>query len=172
VESPRLSLTEWAVLTALTERPAHPFAVARLLAEDGELGRVLTVRRPLVYRAFARLEATGLCRADHTEPGEGGPERTVYRATTRGRRLIAKWLSQPVTHVRDLRLEFLLKVRLTVRAGGSPLPLIESQRAALAAAFAVLAGVREDTDEVGLWRRHSAAAAKAFLDDLAGRWRG
>ena len=100
MESPRLSLTEWAVLTALTERPAHPFAVARLLAEDGELGRVLTVRRPLVYRAFARLEATGLCRADHTEPGEGGPERTVYRATTRGRRLIAKWLSQPVTRTR------------------------------------------------------------------------
>jgi DNA-binding PadR family transcriptional regulator len=172
VESPRLSLTEWAVLAALTERPAHPFAVARLLAEDGELGRVLTVRRPLVYRAFARLEATGLCRADHTEPGEGGPERTVYRVTAAGRGLMAEWLSQPVSHVRDLRLEFLLKMRLTGRAGASPLSLIESQRAALAPTFAALAEAGQEADEVGLWRRHSAVAAKAFLDDLAGRYQG
>ena len=117
MDAPRLSLTEWAVLAVLAERPAHPFAVARLLGEDGELGRVLTVRRPLVYRAAERLAAAGLCRPDHTEPGEGGPERTVYRATPAGRRALAKWLAEPVTRVRDLRLEFLLKVRLTRRAG-------------------------------------------------------
>jgi DNA-binding PadR family transcriptional regulator len=172
VPAPRPSLTEWAVLAALTERPAHPFAVARLLGEDGELGRVLTVRRPLVYRAFQRLEAAGLCRADHTEPGSGGPERTVYRVTPAGRRLLADWLAQPVVHVRGLRLEFLLKVRLTVRAGRSPLPLVEAQQAVLTPAFAALTGDQRDGDEVGLWRHHNAAAARAFLDDLATRYRG
>lgn len=159
------------MLAALAERPAHPFAVARLLAQDGELGRVLTVRRPLVYRAAERLAAAGLCRPDHTEPGEGGPERTVYRVTAAGRRALAKWLAEPVIRVRDLRLEFLLKVRLTRRAGRSPLPLVRAQREALAARLEVLAVGAESGDEVALWRRHNAAAAQAFLEELEGRWR-
>ena len=167
----RVSLTEWAVLAAVAERPAHPFAVARLLGKDGDLGRVLTLRRPLVYRAADRLVAAGLCRPDHTEPGEGGPERTIYRATPAGRRALAKWLGEPVSHVRDLRTEFLLKMRLTVRAGRSPLPLVEAQQAALAPRFARLAAVPVAEDEVSLWRHHNAAAAKAFLDDLAARFR-
>jgi PadR family transcriptional regulator AphA len=168
----RLSLTEWAVLAALAERPAHPFAVARLLAQDGELGRVLTVRRPLVYRAAQRLAEAGLCRPDHTEPGEGGPERTVYRATPAGRRALAKWLAEPVTRVRDLRLEFLLKVRLIRRTGDSPLGLVRAQRAALGARLEVLAVGAESGDEVALWRRHNAAAAQAFLEELEGRSSG
>jgi PadR family transcriptional regulator AphA len=156
------------VLAVLAERPAHPFAVARLLAQDGELGRVLTVRRPLVYRAAERLAAAGLCRPDHTEPGAGGPERTVYRATPAGRRALAKWLAEPVTRVRDLRLAFLLKVRLIRRAGGSPLSLVRAQREVLAPRFEALAA-GEDGDEVALWRRHSARAARAYLQDLEGR---
>jgi DNA-binding PadR family transcriptional regulator len=163
-----LSLTEWAVLAALAEKPAHTFAVARLLAEDGELGRVITVRRPLVYRAAERLAAAGLCRPDHTEPGEGGPERTVYRATPAGRRLLAKWLAEPVARVRDLRLEFLLKVRLTRRAGKSPLPLVRAQRATLAARLEALA-TGDAEDEVALWRQHSARAAQEFLEELERR---
>lgn len=166
-----LSLTEWAVLAALAERPAHPFAVARLLAEDGELGRILTVRRPLVYRAAERLAAAGLCRPDHTEPGAGGPERTVYRVTAAGRRALAAWLAAPVARVRDLRLEFLLKVRLTRRAGGSALALVQAQQAALGPRLAGLAS-GEGGDEVALWRRHNARAAQEFLDDLEGRLGG
>ena len=165
----RLSLTEWAVLAVLAERPAHPFAVARLLGKDGDLGRVLTLRRPLVYRAADRLAGAGLCRPDHTEPGEGGPERTVYRATRAGRRALAAWLAEPVYHIRDLRTEFLLKLRLTVRAGRSPLPLVRAQQAALAPTFAGLATAPAGEDEVSLWRHHNAAAAEAFLEDLAAR---
>ena len=166
----RISLAEWAVLATLAERPAHLFAVARLLAKDGDLGRVLTLRRPLVYRAADRLAANGLCRPDHSEPGEGGPERTVYRITAAGRRALERWLGEPVAHVRDLRTEFLLKVLLAVRAGRSPLALVEAQQAALAPTFAGLAA-SGGHDEVSLWRQHNAAGAKAFLDDLAARFR-
>jgi DNA-binding PadR family transcriptional regulator len=167
----RLSLTEWAVLAVLAERPAHPFAVTRLLGKGGELGQILTVRRPLVYRAADRLATAGLCRPDHTEPGEGGPERTVYRVTTAGRRALAHWLREPVPRIRDLRPEFLLKVRLTGRAGHSALPLVEAQRAALDPAFARLTAPEASQDEVTLWRRHTVAATKAYLDALAARLR-
>lgn len=167
----QLSLTEWVVLAILAERPAHPFAVARLLAKNGELGQLLTVRRPLVYRAADRLAGAGLCRPDHTEPGEGGPERTIYRVTPAGRRALAAWLREPVPRIRDMRPEFLLKVRLTVRAGVSALPLVEAQQAALAPAFSRLAGLQAGEDEVSLWRRHTVAATRAYLEDLAARLR-
>ena len=114
------------------------------------------------------MAAAGLCRPDHTEPGAGGPERTVYRATRAGRRVLAKWLAEPVSRVRDLRLEFLLKVRLTRRAGRSPLGLVQAQRAALAPRLGALSAGEED-DEVALWRRHSARSARGFLEDLEGR---
>ncbi|MBM3696376.1 MAG: PadR family transcriptional regulator [Actinobacteria bacterium] len=163
----RLSLTEWAVLAALAERPAHPFAVARLLREDGDVGRVLTVRRPLVYRAAERLAAAGMCRPVRREPGEGGPERTVYRATSAGRRALEEWLAEPVSRVRDLRLAFLLKVRLTRRAGRSPLPLVRAQRLALAPRLGALAATNTPpAEEIALWRWHGARAAQAFLEDL------
>lgn len=167
----RVSLTEWAVLAALAEHPAHPFAIARLFSREGDLGRVLTLPRPLVYRAADRLAAAGLCRPDHVEPGEGGPERTIYRITPAGRRALARWLMEPVRHVRHLRTEFLLKVRITVRAGRSPLALVEAQQAALAPTFTVLAAPAPGGDEVSLWRQHSAGAAAAFLEDLASRVR-
>jgi len=169
VEEP--SLTEWVVLAILAEGPAHPFAVARQLSRAGELGQLLTVRRPLVYRAAERLTAGGLCRPDHTEPGVGGPERTVYRATSAGREALARWLSEPVGRIRDLRPEFLLKVRLTIRAGQSPLALAEAQQAALAPAVARLTAADTGGDEVSLWRRHMAAAAGAYLADLAAHLR-
>ena len=167
----RLSLTEWAVLAVVAERPAHPFAVARTLGKGGNLGEVLRVRRPLVYRAADRLVAAGLCRPDHSEPGEGGPERTVYRATVAGRRALAEWLSEPVPRIRDLRPEFLLKVRFTLRAGRSPLALVEAQQRVLAPTLARFAADSPAQDEVSLWRHHTATATRAYLEDLATRFR-
>ena len=54
--------------------PAHPFALSRLLGGGGPLGKVLTVRRPLVYRAVERLAHDGLIERERTEPGEAGPQ--------------------------------------------------------------------------------------------------
>lgn len=163
-----LSVTEWAVLALLTEGPAHGFALARELRPDGDLGRVLTVHRPLVYRALDRLVAAGLAEPASTEPGDGGPDRTIHRATRRGRRAVDRWLRRPVGHVRDLRIEFLVKLRLTRRRGRDIGPLVVAQQAALAHTFEQILGRPVDGDDVDRWRRHSAAAARSFLDDLAG----
>jgi DNA-binding PadR family transcriptional regulator len=162
-------LAEWAVLGLLAEGPAHPFALARQLGAGGPLGRVMTVRRPLVYRAVERLEAGGLVARDRTEPGEAGPERTVYRVTPAGRRLFDGWIAEPVAHVRDLRLAFLLKLLLLRRSGRSPAGLVEAQRSVLSATLARLAELPEDPDAVDLWRHHNAVAVAGFLADVAGR---
>lgn len=167
MEDPDLSLNEWVVLALLAEGPAHGFALARELEAGSDLGRILTVRRPLVYRALDRVVTAGLAEPHHTEPGTAGPNRTVHVVTTTGRRAVRRWLDRPVDHVRDLRIEFLAKLRLRARSGRDPAELVVAQRRALADTLEGLLALEDGADEVDLWRHHNAAAVAAFLDDLA-----
>ncbi|MGH3650119.1 MAG: PadR family transcriptional regulator [Acidimicrobiia bacterium] len=159
-----LSVTEYAVLGVLAEGPSHGFAISRELAMDGEVGRILTVRRPLVYRALDRLVGEGLAVVVHTEQG-GGPRRVIHRVTEKGRRRLRLWLTEPVGHVRDMRIGFLLKLALLRRSDRSPLSLIRGQQRTLRPTLAALDEPGSD-DHVELWRRHNALAAAAYLDDL------
>ena len=169
MEPAQLSLTEHAVLGLLAEGPSHGFALARALQPGSPVGRILTVRRPLVYRALGRLVAAGLAAPVRREAGDAGPERVIHRITPRGRRGLERWLALPVAHVRDLRLEFLVKLVLLQRSGASPAALVALQRAALHDALAALEeGAGDLTDPVELWRAHNAAAASTFLAHLAG----
>jgi PadR family transcriptional regulator AphA len=165
----RVSLTEYAVLGVLAEQPSHGFALSKQLGPDGPVGRVLTVRRPLVYRALDRLVTAGLAAPQHTERGRAGPQRVIHRATGRGHRELGRWLQEPVEHVRDLRIDFLLKLTLLDRGGASPLPLVMAQQRALTATFAAIADTRP-ADHVELWRRHNVAAAAAYLAELEQRY--
>jgi PadR family transcriptional regulator AphA len=166
-----LSVTEYAVLGILGEGPTHGFAIARLFDSFGEVGRVITVRRPLIYRALDRLSLAHLAEAIHAEPGDAGPQRIIHRITPTGRRRLNRWLRQPVQHVREMRIELLLKLTLLQRAGRSPLPLITAQKAVLHPTLAALEKpVGEAPNHVELWRRHNALAVAAFLDDLEEAW--
>lgn len=164
---PALSLNEWVVLALLAEKPAHGFALARQLRPHSDIGRVLTVHRPLVYRALDRLVDADLAELQHTEPGDAGPNRTVHRVTRSGRRALDWWLGQPVHHVRDLRIEFLVKMRLSERARRDPAPLVAAQHTALADTLDNLTRLDPDADIVDEWRRHNAQAAARFLAELA-----
>jgi hypothetical protein len=117
-----------------------------------------------VYRALDRLVATGDAEELGVEAGELGPDRVVFRATAAGRRRLMAWLREPVSRVRDMRLGFLLKLILLSRAGRSPLPLIQGQRAALGA---IDSGDGSAPLEVVVaWRATNTRAAHAFLDGL------
>ena len=167
----RLSRTELAVLGLLAERPAHGFAIFKELKPGTAVGRVFTVQRPLVYRALDRLVESGLAESAHTEPGDAGPQRVIHNITPAGRERLAAWLDQPVEHVRDIRIEFLLKLALMERAGTSPLALIRSQRTALNDTLNALDAASATLDDVELWRHHNAAATDAYLKDLEVRYR-
>jgi PadR family transcriptional regulator AphA len=171
-----LSLTEWAVLGVLATAPAHGFAVARQLEAPSPVGRVWTVPRPLVYRALGRLEDQALIRPHATEPGAGGPQRTVYRIGRRGRTALDRWLHTPVDHLRDVRSELLLKLVLCERHGVDPRPLVVNQQDIFRSHLAAL-DIPDDgpVDPVDRWRHESAQAVARFLDGLlsdpVGRYR-
>jgi PadR family transcriptional regulator AphA len=166
MRTPQLSTTEYAVLGVLAVGPSHGFVISKQLAADSELGRVFTVRRSLVYRALDRLVEIGYVKPVSTERGNGGPQRVIHRITPSGRRRLSQWLTEPVEHIRDLRIEFLLKLALQ-QDQRSTVSLIKAQRAALDITLKALDDPNaEPTDPVELWRQHNAAAAAAYLDDL------
>jgi DNA-binding PadR family transcriptional regulator len=165
-----LTVSEWAVLGLLAEAPSHGFAIARALAPDGEVGKVWSVRRPLVYRAIETLTAMGLVRAAGTVPSSSGPQRTVLEATPAGTRALTRWLREPVDHVRDARSLLMLKLLFLTRRGADLAPLLTAQRAL----FAELAERLERTADAAegfdralvLWRLQSTTAAVRFVDAM------
>ena len=166
-ERSSLSVTEWVVLSLLAEQPQHGFAIAKELVAGSDLGQIISVHRPVVYRALARLVAAGLAEVGETERGEAGPNRTVHQATAGGLASLDTWLAQPVEHVRDLRIEFLVKLRLNQRRSRSTQALVAAQLTALAPTLERLA-VSSEEHIADRWRRHNAIAAQAFLNELSG----
>jgi PadR family transcriptional regulator AphA len=152
-----LSLADQVVLAVVGEGRTHGWAIVKLLAPDGDLGRIWTLSRPLTYRAIDHVVELGL-----VERAEAG-RRAELRITRRGRRARARWLETPVEHLRDLRTEFLLKLVLRQRVGLDVADLVERQRRRLAPAIDALTGA-EPTDLVDRWRQESARAAQRFLD--------
>lgn len=164
-ETSELSVTEYAVLGVLAAGPSHGFAVAKDLGADADVGRIITVRRPLVYRALDRLVHNGLAEPVTTERSDSGPKRTIHRVTGRGHERLRSWLGEPVAHVRDMRIELLLKLAILRRSGDSPVDLVRAQKDSLQPTLEALDDPQTD-DHVELWRRHNARAAGAFLDEL------
>jgi PadR family transcriptional regulator AphA len=165
-----LTAGEWAVLALLDEEPTHGFALARLLAPGGEVGRVWSVRRPLVYRAIDNLSGMDLVRTKATVPSSTGPQRTVLDATPAGRAALTAWLSEPVAHVRDARSLLMLKLLFLGRRDGDPRGLLTAQRerfADLAEGLSAAAEQAEGFDRaLALWRLQSTTGALRFVETM------
>jgi DNA-binding PadR family transcriptional regulator len=158
-----LSLAESVCLTLVAHEPRHGWSIVKTLAPEGEIGRVWSLSRPLTYRALDALAANNLIEPRGSELGSG-PPRTIWRATTKGRRVSRNWLRRPVSHPRDIRTEFLLKVVLGA-------PATELARDQLAAFTPIFAGLQrmadtDPSDVVARWRVESAEATRRFLRSL------
>jgi DNA-binding PadR family transcriptional regulator len=165
-----LATGEWAVLAALAEGPTHGFAVARLLARDGEAGQIWTVKRALVYHSIDRLVELELAETIGEEASASGPRRMMVRATPVGKRRVTRWLSQPVDHLRDARSLLMLKLLFLSRRGADPEALLRAQRTEFERMeHGFEAGARETNGFAGtlaLWRLESARAGIRFVDRL------
>jgi len=166
---PRLSLAEWLVLCLICEAPSHGFALARTLSEDGELGKIWRVPKPVIYRALQRLEDAGLVATVELQPSNSGPVRSLVDATDAGRESAAAWLAEPARHNRDVRSELLAKLALLDRAGADPAELLAAQRAQLepvAEALHRKLGQTAGFDRtIAAWRFEMVVATLRFLDD-------
>jgi DNA-binding PadR family transcriptional regulator len=168
-----ISPGEWAVLGLLAEEPRHGFALVKAMDPDGDIGRVWSLPRPLVYRALSTLRAKGLVSVVGAERSELGPQRLLMAPTQEGQDQLLSWLWAPVEHLRDVRSLLMLKLALLARRGDDPKPLLEAQ----AERFAPLVRVLEQrANDAGggfdgalmLWRLESARSAMRFLKRAPG----
>lgn len=159
------------MLVIVGQQPSHGFAVARLTAPGGELGRVWHIPKAVIYRSIGRLVDAGLIEPEGTEPGLG-PQRTVYKASLAGRAAALRWLHTPVDHVRDIRSQLLLKLALLDRVGDDPGDLLSRQREVLEPIVRAIEATSVQGggfDAILLaWRKSNALAALDFLDMITG----
>ncbi len=162
------SLGAWAVLGLLCERDTHGWMLVGAMAPQGEIGRVWSIRRALVYRTVGLVIDAGLVERAGVEQGARGSPRTLLRVTTTGRRAVERWLAEPVVHVRDLRSALLLKLLFAQRSGLDRAPLLEAQRSILIETIEGLESqpVGEEPSEVTLraFRLETARAGQRFVD--------
>jgi DNA-binding PadR family transcriptional regulator len=165
-----LTAGEWALLGLLDQSAAHGFALARAMAPDGDVGRIWSMRRTMVYSALDNLEQWALVQSTATVPSDCGPRRTILEATTSGIAALDDWLQEPVERVRDGRSLLMLKLFFLTHRGENVAPLLFRQREAFTAQARRLASAAEDA--VGfdrallLWRLHSTRAVIEFTDAM------
>jgi PadR family transcriptional regulator AphA len=158
-----LPLAERVCLSLISQDVAHGWALGSLLAPDGEIGRIWSLSRPLTYRAIDGLVDKALITRRGQAAGRGR-DRVILAATPAGRRLVKRWLDEPIQHLRDVRTELLVKLQLRARIGLDNEPLLTAQQQVFNPTIDVLTSTHRDDDIVDLWRRESARAVRRFLD--------
>lgn len=159
-------LGEWACLGILYSQPAHGWAISARLLPDSDIGRIWHMKRPLTYRSLDQLTRRQWIGPIAQEPGEAGPNRTILKATRSGRAQLRTWTRTPVTHLRNLRSEFLLKLVLADINSIEIDNMLDQQRDIIARHTAAIDADNDHTDVVKLWRTESARAAQRFIEQL------
>ncbi len=96
-------------LLLLDNGAGHGYDLARHFGEGQPLGGVLRLEPGMLYHHLKKLARAGWVTST-VEPQGSRPPRQVYRVTPAGRQELERWLREPVTRTREIRLEFLVKL--------------------------------------------------------------
>ena len=122
-----LSAAEYAIIGLLQQQPMHGYQIAREMAPNRGLGLICPLRLSNVYFLLGNLERRGRIAVDHRSQ-DAYPPKTVYKATPAGKRAFESWLRQPPARLREVRLDFLLKLYFLQDKASADMPeLIEQQ---------------------------------------------
>jgi DNA-binding PadR family transcriptional regulator len=166
VQQQRELLTgEYAVLGLLALRPMHGYEMARFFDRD-DLAEVCPLEQSLLYTYIRNVEERAF--VAWTEQRVGlRPPRKIYHLTPPGRAHLEAWLEAPVQRMRQVRLEFLLKLYFLHHLDPA------AERALLHAQIAVCEAYRERLelrvqDESGFERL--VALSKATAAEATANW--
>jgi PadR family transcriptional regulator AphA len=168
-EQPELTPVQYAVLGLLHEKPTHGYELQRVFSAAGPLAGVAPVEQPTLYAALKELHTRELIEGTETREG-ARPPRTVYALTVAGERLLSAWLRAPVPRLRQVRLDFLLKVYFARQRGAREVrALVDAQ---IAMCHDYLSGLEEQAaalspdDFAYLVVESRTSAARSTLDWL------
>lgn len=111
-----LTPTSAAILGLLRERPMHGYEVARHFRPEADLGQVAPADMSTIYTFLKDLQEQGLITGKRVTVG-ARPPRTVFSLTAEAQTLLDDWLHRPVARMREVRMDFLLKLYFARRYG-------------------------------------------------------
>jgi DNA-binding PadR family transcriptional regulator len=122
----------FALLGLLVAGPRHGYDLARSFTSASALSEVVHLSPSHLYALLSRLERDGLI-SGHREEAGAYPPRRVYQLTEAGQEAVRRWIDEPVSRPRDMRIEFPIKLYLARQLdSGRACALVERQRALLA----------------------------------------
>jgi DNA-binding PadR family transcriptional regulator len=125
-----LTPTAYAILGLLRERPMHGYEIAQHFKPEEELGQVVPADMSTIYTFLKDLQEHGLIHGERVTVG-ARPPRTVFSLTTEAEPLFLDWLRRPVARMREIRLDFLLKLYFAQQFGPAEAKaLVKAQTAA------------------------------------------
>ena len=101
------SAAEYVVLGALMSGARHGYEIMQFLGSA--LDATWRLSTSQLYVLLKRLEEEGYLESFSETQGARPPKR-IFDLTGQGRKAFLDWLSTPVEHVRDFRMEFLCKM--------------------------------------------------------------
>jgi DNA-binding PadR family transcriptional regulator len=136
MSSEKLTTPDLVLLSLLAERPMHGYQ-ANTLLEFRKVRDWAGVSRPQVYYSLEKIERLGLVRAVESEDDPGGPERSVFETTARGRAALSTALERENWTDQSERPPFLTWMALSWQCGsgvfmkqlGRRRKFLESERA-------------------------------------------
>lgn len=162
---------EHAILGFLLEAPMHGYELRDRLAQG--LGAFWRVATSQLYQVLHRLEEERWVACTTVEARSAGPSRNVYRTTDTGEQAFWKWVTSPVRHARQIRIEFLAKIYFLRRLAPDRLGgLVEGQTAVLRRLDSHLSKRSAiETDDAGLgalavsFRRSQIACTLGWIEE-------
>ena len=104
-----LLTSEYMLLGLLDQKPAHGYELFKRIADPDDVGMIWRVKMSNLYAQLNKLERDGLIIGTF-QPGNLHPSRVEFTISDKGREMFEHWLTSIVTHPRDLRPVFLLKL--------------------------------------------------------------
>lgn len=106
--STKPSVGEFAVLGILAQRPMHGYEMAHCFERE-ELREVYPIEQSMLYTHVRKLEERGLICGSEERVGQRPPRKT-YSLSQGGNAALEEWLNEPVERMRQVRVEFLMKL--------------------------------------------------------------
>jgi DNA-binding PadR family transcriptional regulator len=100
---------EHALLGFIQTQPLHGYEIHQQLQAAQTLGLVWHLKQAHLYALLTKLETDGLIAAELI-PQDARPPKRLLHLTASGREAFNTWVATPVSHGRDLRIEFLAKL--------------------------------------------------------------
>lgn len=168
-EEEPLSPVQYAILGLLHREAAHGYGLQRSFMEGSDLAGVVHIEQASLYAALKDLATRELIEGTETREGLR-PPRTVYSLSKHGERVLDAWMRTPVERLRQVRLDFLLKVYFArQRSEAAVRALVDAQ---IATCHRYLADLEAQASELGpesfayLVTQSRTSAARSTLEWL------